>query len=168
MEAEIIARPGERFLFQASVGYLDGKYRQYLDGGVDVAANRSFPSAPKFTVSTSVDWTAIDSDRAKLNLIADLRTVSKYYLYAAPFTATATQDPAALSRTPDRTVLDLRAVFSQFAIGPGKASLSFWGKNVLNDKSANYFIPFGPAFLNLVTANYNDPRTYGVTLGLRY
>ena len=77
-------------------------------------------------------------------------------------------DPAALSRTPDRTVLDLRAVFSQFAIGPGKASLSIWGKNVLNDKSANYFIPFGPAFLNLVTANYNDPRTYGVTLGLRY
>lgn len=169
LEIEAIARPSDRLTVQAGVGYLDGKYLRYLDNGVDVANNRAFTHAPKYTVSTSVDWAAMKTDLGKLNLIVDLNMVSDYYVSPAPFVPTSpTQSAASLTRSPGRVMLDTRLVLSEIPVGSATATLSLWGRNLLNEDNPNFFIDYGANFQRLTTAYFPDPRTYGVTLGLRF
>lgn len=169
VEIEAIARPGDNLTVQASFGYLDSKYLEYMDGGVNVASNRSFSHAPKYTLSTSVDWRAFENDAGKLNLIADLTTVSKYYVTASPLVAERPgQNTASFMQSPGRVMLDMRAVLSQIPLGGVTGTLSVWGRNLLNEDAPAFFIDFGANFLGLATANFPDPRTYGVTLGLKF
>ncbi|MGH6782093.1 MAG: TonB-dependent receptor domain-containing protein, partial [Sphingomonadaceae bacterium] len=169
IEIEAVARPSDRLTVQTGIGYLDSKYLQYLDGGIDVADNRAFPHAPEYTVATSVDWRALDGDFGKLNLIVDLNFMSDYYISPNPLVPTLpTQSPASLTRSPGRTTLDARAVLSEIPIGSATGTLSLWGRNLLNEDNPNFFIDYGANFQRLITAYFPDPRTYGVTLGLRF
>lgn len=169
VEFETTVQATDQLMFQAGVGYLHAKYLQYLDGGVNVADNRAFPHAPKWTLSSSVDWAAMESDWGKLNLIADLNVTSNYYISAGPLVPTLpTQNPAALTRSPSKTMLGARVVLSELPIGASKGTISLWGKNLLNEKSPNFFIDYGANFENLITAYFTDPRTYGITFGLRF
>ena len=169
VEVEATLRPTDRLTLQTGIGYLHGKYLRYIDNGVDAANNRAFTHSPKWTLSSSVDWTALEADWGKLNLIADLNLVSKSYVMPSPLVTTApTQTAADLTRTPTRTLLDARLVLSELSLGGTTASVSFWGKNLLNEKDPNFFISYGASFQNLITAYFPDPRTYGVTLGLRF
>jgi iron complex outermembrane receptor protein len=169
LEIEAVAKPSSRLMVQANIGYLESKYLQFLDAGVDVANNRSFSHAPKYTVMTSVDWRAVDSDFAKLNLIVDLSMVSSYYSTSSALVPTSpTQSPASLTRSPGRTMLDARVVLSEIPIGSSTGTLSLWGRNLLNENNPNFLIDYGASFQRLVTAYFPDPRTYGVTLGLRF
>ena len=59
-------------------------------------------------------------------------------------------------------------VLSELAIGGTTASVSLWGKNLLNEKDPNFFISYGSTFQNLITAYFPDPRTYGVSVGLKF
>ncbi|WP_176593457.1 TonB-dependent receptor [Sphingobium sp. EM0848] len=169
LEIEAVAKPSDRLMVQASVGYLHSKYLQYLDAGVDVADNRAFPHAPKYTVSTSVDWRAMESNLGKLNLIVDFNMMSDYYVSPSPLVPTSpTQTAAAFTQSPGRTMLDARAVLSEIPIGSATGTLSLWGRNLLNEDNPNFFIDYGANFQRLTTAYFPDPRTYGVTLGLRF
>ena len=169
VEVEATLRPTDRLTLQTGIGYLHGKYLRYIDNGVDVANNRAFTHSPKWTLSSSVDWTAVEADWGKLNLIVDLNIVSKSYVSPSPLVTTApTQMAADLTRTPTRTLLDARLVLSELPLGGTTASISLWGKNLLNEKDPNFFIGYGSSFQNLITAYFPDPRTYGVTLGMRF
>ncbi len=169
LEIEAVAKPSDRLMVQAGIGYLQSKYLQYLDAGVDVADNRAFTHAPKYTVSTSVDWQAMESDLGKLNLIVDFNMVSEYYISPSPLVpASPAQTAATFTQSPGRTMLDARAVLSEIPIGSATGTLSLWGRNLLNEASPNFFIDYGANFQRLTTAYFPDPRTYGVTLGLRF
>jgi outer membrane receptor protein involved in Fe transport len=56
LEFEAIARPADMLTINASLAFLDAKYKRYIDGGVDVSKNRAFPHAPKTTASSA--WTS--------------------------------------------------------------------------------------------------------------
>ena len=46
--------------------------------------------------------------------------------------------------------------------------VSLWARNLFKwDKPSN-FIDFGPGFGGLTVAYFPDPRTYGVTAGIRF
>ncbi|SNS06322.1 iron complex outermembrane recepter protein [Sphingomonas laterariae] len=169
LEIEAVARPSDALTVQAGIGYLDSKYLQYLDGGIDVADNRAFPHAPKYTVSTNVDWRVLQGDFGKLNLIVDLNFMSSYYVSPSPLVPTLpTQTPASKTQSPGRTTLDTRLVLSEMPIGSTTGTLSLWGRNLLNEDNPNFFIDYGASFQRLITAYFPDPRTYGVTLGLKF
>lgn len=169
VEVEATLRPTDRLTLQTGVGYLHGKYLRYIDNGVDVANNRAFSHSPKWTLSSSFDWTAIDADWGKLNFITDLNLVTSSYVSASPLVTTSpTQTAADLTRTPTRSLLDARLVLSDLTLGAATASVSFWGKNLLNERDPNFFTNFGANFQNLIAAFFPDPRTYGVTLGVRF
>ena len=169
VEIEATARPTDRLTLQAGLGYLHSKYLRYMDGGVNVADNRAFPHSPKFTLSTSADWTALEADWGKLNLIVDFNLVTKSYVSPSPLEPTAlTQTAADLTRTPTRTMLDARLVLSELPIGGATGTVSLWGKNLLNEKDPNFFIDFGANFQRLIAAYFPDPRTYGVSVGLKF
>ncbi|WP_161566016.1 TonB-dependent receptor domain-containing protein [Caenibius tardaugens] len=169
VEVEAVARPTDRLLLQAGVGYLHSKYLEYIDNGVNVANNRTFTHAPKWTVSATADWAALKADWGKLNLIADLGIVSDYYSAAAPLKPTsATQTPAEATRAPSRAMLDARLVLSELAVGNAHATISLWGKNLLNEKDPNFLTDYGASFQRLIAAYFPDPRTYGVTAAIKF
>ena len=169
LEVEAIVQPIDDLLLQASFGYLDGKYLEYIDGGVDVANNRPLTHSPKYTATTSANWTALRGGFGKLDFIADFSLLSSYYISPNPLRPTApTQTPASFTRSPGRAILDARAVLSEFPLGHATGTLSVWGRNLLDEDRPNFFIDFGASFLRLTTANFPDARTYGVTLEARF
>ncbi|WP_336970746.1 hypothetical protein [Sphingobium aromaticiconvertens] len=105
----------------------------------------------------------------KLNLIVDFNMVSDYYVSPNSLAPTSpAQIAAAFTQSPGRTMLDARAVLSEIPIGSATGTLSLWGRNLLHEDSPNFFIDYGANFQRLTTAYFPDPRTYGVTLGLRF
>lgn len=169
IEIEAGARPVESLFLQAAFGYLDAEYKRYIDAGVDVADNRSFPYAPKYSFSTSVQWTALQRDFGKLDLIVDLSRLSGYYQSAAALRpASPTEIDAHNTHSPGRTMLDARAILSEFPMGGLKGELSLWGRNLLNEDDPQFFIDFGANFQRLAVAYFPDPRTYGMTLSVRF
>lgn len=170
-EIDATAYPTDRLMFQASLGYLEPKYKEYIDNGVNVADNRTFQHAPKYTFSTSFDWTAVEADFGKINLIVDYTLVSKYYssATATPRPTSPTETPARLVQSPGREMLGARAVLSEIPLGgTALGSFSIWGKNLLNEKDPNFFIDFGAGFSNMIIAYFPDPRTYGATFSISF
>lgn len=168
-ELEMVARPSASLQVSTSFSYLDAKYGRFLDGGVDVASNRAFPHAPKFNASVSADWSPYEGNAGKLNLIGDLNFVSKYFTFPYQLQGTAPSDQTAYgSQSPGRVVVNLRAALTRVPLGGVNGEISVWGRNVLNDVSASNFIDFGPGFGGLRVAYFNEPATYGVTVGVRF
>ena len=146
LEFEAVARPVDALTINASLAVLDAKYKNYVDGGVDVSANRAFPHAPKLSASLGIDWRVVEGDWGKLNIYGDVNHVSKYYTFPYPLVTTAPSDQNAhATQSPGRTIVNMRLAVSDIAIGGAKASLSAFVRNLTNERSPSNFIDFGPA-----------------------
>lgn len=173
IEIETVLRPLDALTINGSVAFLDPKYKSYIEAvnGVDtdVADNRAFPHAPKTTASLGADWRVLEGDWGHFNLIGDLNYVSKYFTYPFALAVSSPSDQTAFTtRSPGRTIVNLRASVADIPLGQSKAEISLWAKNVTKEKSPTNFIDFGPAFGGLTVGYFPDPRTYGVTAGVRF
>ena len=83
-------------------------------------------------------------------------------------TPTASDQNAYNTRSKGRTIVNLRAALSDFDLGGVKTELSAWVRNLGNEKNPSNFIDFGPGFGGLTLGYFPDPRTYGVTFGVRF
>ncbi|MBS0255268.1 MAG: TonB-dependent receptor [Proteobacteria bacterium] len=168
VEAEMVAKLGALTL-NGSLAFLDPKYESYLDGGVDVASNRAFPHAPKATMALGADFLAGQGSWGKLDLIADVNHVASYYTFPyALVTPTPSDQNANNTRSPGRTIVNLRTTLSKVPLGGAQGELSLWMKNVTGEDRPQNFIDFGPGFGGLTVAYFPDPRTYGITLGVKF
>ena len=169
LEFEAIAKPIDWLTLNASFAVLDTKYKNFIDGGVNVSNNRAFPHAPKYTASLGADWTVAEGDYGKFNLIGDMNFVSSYYTFPYALTAPLPSDQTAeATRSQGRTIVNVRGVLSDIPLGGVKGQLSVWARNLLREKNPQNFIDFGPTFGGLTVAYFPDPRTYGVTMGVRF
>jgi iron complex outermembrane recepter protein len=87
--AQNIANANDRLNFATSVGYLDGKYLQFITniGGasVDVAKFRKIQNTPKWTLSGSLDYdTPLGGGRLDLNSTVSYRSSSQQFEIATP------------------------------------------------------------------------------------
>ena len=169
IELEAIFHPISALTINGSFAVLEAKYKSYLDGGVDVSNNRAFPHTPHFTANVGVNWDVVTGDWGKFSLIGDLNHVSKYYTFpyalsGDPFTTQV----ARTTQSQGRTIVNLRAAFSDVKLGGAKFDISAWVKNVTNEANAQNFIDFGPGFGGLTLGYFPDPRTYGLTVGVKY
>jgi iron complex outermembrane receptor protein len=65
---------------------------------------------------------------------------------------------------PSTSLLNLRLSLSNVKLGDtASGELALWCRNVTDEDAPTNFIDFGPAFGSLTVANFNDPRTFGVT-----
>ena len=168
-ELEMTAQPDRSLQISTSFSYLDARYESFIDGGVDVSDNRAFPHAPKFNASVSADWSPYEGTAGKLDLIGDLNFVSSYFTYPyALRTISPSDQNAYASRSPGRAIVNLRAALSRVPITGLNGEISIWGRNVLNDTSPSNFIDFGPGFGGLEVAYFNEPATYGLTVGIKF
>jgi iron complex outermembrane receptor protein len=173
LEIETMIRPVDGLTINGSLAFLDPKYKSYIDtvNGVetDVSNNRAFPHTPKTTAALGVDWRVIEGDWGKLNLIGDLSYVSKYYTFPyALVTSTPSAQNANNTQSQGRTIVNLRAAISKIPVRGGSVELAVWAKNVTKEDNPTNFIDFGPGFGGLTVGYFPDPRTYGVTLGVKF
>jgi len=169
IEAEMILRPVDALTVNANVAVLDPSYKRYIDGGVDVSKNRAFPHAPKFTITAGFDWQVLNADWGKLNLYGDVNHVGKYYTFPYPLvTAKLSDQNAHNTRSPGRTIVNMRLALSEIQLGGTKASLAGFVRNLTKEDSPSNFIDFGPGFGGLTLGYFPDPRTWGVSLGVEF
>ncbi len=169
LEFETVLKPLPSLTINGSLAILDPKYKSFIDGGVDVSANRAFPHAPKTTASLGFDWEALSGGWGKLNLYGDVNYVSKYYTFPyALVTPTPSDQNAHSSQSQGRTIVNLRASISDIPVGGAKAELSVFVRNLTKEDNPSNFIDFGPGFGGILLGYFPEPRTFGVTVGLKF
>lgn len=169
LEFEVVARPFDSLTLNGSLALLDPTYKKFIDGGVDVAGNRAFPHAPKTTAAINADWLVAEGDWGKFNVYGDLSYVSKYFTYPyALDVANASDQTAYNTRSPGRTIVNLRATVSEVMLGDVAASLSVFVRNLTKEDAPSNFIDFGRSFGGLTVGYFPDPRTFGVTAGVKF
>jgi iron complex outermembrane receptor protein len=169
LEFEAVARPIPSLTINGSFAVLDADYKSFIDGGVDVANNRAFPHTPKATAALGVDWRVMQGDWGKLNLTGDYNHVSGYYTF--PFALRgnrAVENVASNTRSPGRDIVNVSARISDFNVGGARTELSFWVRNLTKEDRPTNFIDFGAGFGGLTLGYFPDPRTYGLTFGVKF
>lgn len=169
-EAEMLARPVDWFTIQASLGYLDGKFKTLLEadplnpGGppINVAKDREFPVVPRWTWSVSPDLRFASWGDSELHLIVDYSHSSRAFQGA--------YDPVSARVAPldGYDVLDARLRVSDIDLQGTKVALSAWVKNLTNAKYRVGGFDFGPSFGNLTVGYFNPPRTFGADLTVSF
>ncbi len=177
VEVEVSARPAPALRVSGNLAYLDASYSSYRDTNalgtvVDVADNRTIPHAPKYQAALNVDLRAFQgSDGDNLHLIFDARYTSSYYLYAYAKMPTADfplVPPSSSVKAQSLTLLDLQLRYEDIPLGRSKGWIGAWTRNLANTHRKVNGINFGAQFGGLNIANYNEPRTYGVSAGIRW
>jgi iron complex outermembrane recepter protein len=168
LEAEVTLRPIDAVTFHGSAAYLDPKYQSFVDiaSNEDVSNNRAFPHAPHYTASASLDVRLAQGDWGKFAVSGDLSYTSSYFTF--PYALTNSQQTAYNSEAPAQLFVNARATVAQIPLGATSAQVSLWAKNLFNFKKPDNFIDFGPSFGGLTVAYFPDPRTYGVTIGVKF
>ncbi|MFM5914652.1 MAG: TonB-dependent receptor [Chakrabartia godavariana] len=169
LEFEAVARPVPGLTINGSLAFLDAKYKRFIDAGVDVAKNRAFPHTPKATASLGVDWRVIEGDWGKVSLTGDYNHVSAYYTF--PFALTgnrAVENVASNTRSPGRDIVNASIRVTDLNLGGANTELSFWVRNLTKEDKPTNFIDFGAGFGGLTLGYFPDPRTYGLTFGVKF
>lgn len=163
-EANVQAVPFKRLRLSGSIGYLDAKFKEYIELGVNVANDRPVPAAPKFTSSVSADLTLWDGGTTG-RLIVDYRHSDSYYQYPYSLSVDPSLGQNANTGKPSATdLVNARINISDIKVGNGSAELSLWVDNLFDEKYLMSAINFGPSFGGLAIGYYGNPRTYGLNL----
>lgn len=173
LEVETVLRPVDALTINASLALLDPSYKSYIEAvnGVDtdVAKNRAFPHTPKTTASVGADLRVLEGDWGRFNLSGDFNYVSKYYTYPyALVTTSPSAQNANMTQSKGRSIVNVRAAVSEIPLGNANAELALWVRNLTKEANPSNFIDFGPAFGGLTVGYFPDPRTYGVTFGVKF
>ena len=169
LEFETVIRATDGLTFNGSLAFLDASYRSYIDGGVDVSNNRAFPHTPKFSATLGMDWRVIEGDWGRFNVSGDVNHVSGYYTFPyALRSANPSDQVAGSTRSPGRTIVNLRAAFSNLRLGGSTLEVAGFVRNLTNENDPSNFIDFGPAFGGILLGYFPDPRSYGISLGIKF
>jgi len=171
LEMEVSYAPTPGLRLQASYGYLDASYDEYIEGGVNVANNRAVVHAPKHSFSVALDWVLAQTTWGPLRLQTDYTYKSSFYLY--PYQLRAVDANAAIAgdtRVPSMGILNGRLLLSNVKTGYGRMQLALWGRNLTDHDKPTNFIDFGPGamFGSMTQAYYVMPRTVGVSASLKW
>ena len=170
LELEAHLRATEDLTLGFNYGYLHAKYTRFLIDGVDVKGNRSVQFAPRNTASFTLDDVLARTGNGVLHATLDYRYTDAFYLYVYPFVQTVPpQQLAPNTRVKPTGILNARLSLSDIDLGHGvSGEVALWAKNLTNRAHIDNIIDFGPGFGNLRTANYSEPRTFGVAFTARW
>ena len=164
------ARESQRRLSRCKVQRVHRHQRQRRP--VDVSENRVIPHAPKWQLSAGMDSRLLQrAAQDSVHLLVDWRYTSSYYLY--PYAKIATPDfplvPVASSVAAEALgLLDAQLRWENIQLTSTKAWVSLWGRNLGDVTKKQNGINFGASFGDLNIANFNEPRTFGISVGLKF
>lgn len=166
LEAQVQWQPVENFSLSLNYGNLHTKYDQFMELGVNVADNRAPVHSPRNTLALVLEGVLARTSKGVLRGNLDYRYTSSFYQY--PYQLQMTNPAAQLAantRIPGEGMVDGRLAFGGMDWGHGiSGDVAVWVRNATNVAHVANSIDFGPGFANLIVANFQQPRTYGVTL----
>ncbi|WP_374389624.1 TonB-dependent receptor [Sandaracinobacter sp.] len=160
-EAEMRALPTPDLQVQASFGYTNADYKEfltYIAGGstpVDVSDQRFFQNTPEFTINTSVTWST-DLAGGRLSITPALTVRSSIYMFE--FASPLDQQGYALA---DASI--------NWTSDDDRFSLGLHGRNLTDERYrvGGYNFP-GATLGNSIIGYYGAPRTFSVTAGVKF
>jgi iron complex outermembrane receptor protein len=172
-ELEATYAPSSALRLQASYGYLNAKYNEFMDAGVNVAANRAYVRAPKNSFALGLDWLVAQTGWGPLRLQGDYTFTDAFYTYPFQLASSGADYNSAAqvagnTRVKSTGMLNSRLILSDVKTNSGKVQLSVWGRNLTNTNHIDNFIDFGPGFGNLTQAYFNQPRMLGVSAAYKW
>ena len=154
VELDLQARATDALGFSAAVGYTDSEVREGSSQGIDISGNRLI-SAPSLTVSTAVDWSIPLGQWGAADARVDAAYASKQY-YDLLNRASTVQDAYWLMN-------------SRIRLHPedDRYGVALWAKNLTNTfyRTGRYDAMDGFGY---IYNHVNEPRTYGVTVDVRF
>ena len=163
-ELDLVAVPMQGLVVDATYGYLDAEFEEYLvlntdtNMQVDISGNTTVPRTPENTFSLGVqydipplfDWGTL-SVRVDANYLDDM--------VFHPFNNEYDSAEA-------RWLMNARVNLTGIDVGNGSLRLSAWGKNLLDEEYREWGIDF--AGLGFAGNVYGQPRTYGLDLSYEF
>ena len=171
VEAEAQAVLSDNFSIDGSIGYIDIKYKEFLAGQSPVAGEPPVNIASIATPGYTSPLTANVALNAQFPLNwrnATLRARIGYthedgkYNFSSslgsPFNEQIKGD--------DIDLIDAQVSIDGFSLGSGEGEVRLWVKNLTNAKDFVRGIDYGQ--LGFAGGYYAEPRTYGVTVGVKF
>lgn len=153
-ELDLQVRATDSLGVSVAVGYTDSEVRRGTSQGIDIRGNR-LVSAPRFTLSSSVDWSIPLGQWGAADARVDAAYASKQY-YDLLNRATTTQGGYWL-------------VNSRIRMHPDddRYGVALWVKNLTNTYYHVNMIDVLEGF-GYIYNHINEPRTYGVALDVKF
>ena len=175
IELEVNAAPVRGLTTYATFGYVDRKFKKFeilntsanslgypVGKIVDIADIARFAYSASTTLNAGIQYEFPVFDFGKLAARLDYNYRSKVYFTPNPLSAPFGDQVA----SPGRGLLDARVTLSEIAVGPGKASVSVWGKNITDRKYRAAGIDFGS--MGFGGNVYGDPATWGLDVNFQF
>ena len=160
-ELDMVAHPIDSLRFTLGVGYVDSTYDE-LNNVEDPRRDGGFFDASGNTIALAAEWTMNASVQHTAELMGGSLTSRLNLSYVDERFSDGSFHNNPNDLLPSQTLLSGRVSYR-----PAKDNwgISLWVKNLTDDDSETY-IAFGSAFLPFGTnrAQYQEPRTYGITL----
>ena len=165
--------PSDAFRLQGSYGYLDSKYDEFIDEGVNQANNRAVIHAPKSSFNVLVDGRLARTSLGDLRASLDYTWTDDFYTYPYQLASSGPNyNPlrpiAGDTLVKSYGVLNGRLALSDIDFGGVQGEVTLWSRNLTDEDHIVNYIDFGPLFGNLTDAYYLEPRTYGLELSIKW
>ncbi|NWK96126.1 TonB-dependent receptor [Sphingobium lactosutens] len=171
IEVETQAIINDNFSLDGSLGYIDIKYKEFLAGQSPTAGAPPVNIASVVTPGFTSPLTANVALNAQFPLnwgnavlrgrIGYTHEDGKYNFSSsvgAPFNEQIKGD--------DIDLVDVQIGIDGIPLGAGAGEVRLWVKNLTNAKDFVRSIDYGP--LGFAGGYYADPRTYGITIGMKF
>jgi iron complex outermembrane recepter protein len=167
MELEGRFALSDNFLLDGAFGYVktDPKdFPQATTTGANANAASVFKTgySPKYTANVGATYTQ-DIGASKLTARVGYNYTSSFYMFGNPITSPFSEQTKGDARGLLDAQLRVDNLLGSAAEG---LSLTLWGKNLTNKDYVIRSVDFGA--LGYATTIYGDPRTYGLTLDMKF
>lgn len=152
LEVEASAVLGQGWSASFYHTWMNARYAAYVDNGVDLAASKHMPNAPKRQGGIALAYTGERGKYGKPAVNLDYNWQSEFY-----------SNPNPETRTSGYGVWNARAQLSDMRLPEGRLRVALWGKN-LTDREYR----LTNTNLGVMTAMYGAPRSFGVDVVFEY
>jgi iron complex outermembrane receptor protein len=173
LELEAMWVPSDALRLQASYGYLDVEYDEFIDEGVNQANNRAVIHAPEHSFNVLLDGRVARTAWGDVRAVLDYTWTDEFYTYPYQLTSSGPNYNPARAIAGDTLVksygiLNARLALSEIVLGNFQGEVALWSRNLTDEEHIVNYIDFGPAFGSLTPAYYLEPRTYGLEVSFRW
>ena len=180
LEFDISARPVDGLRLTATMGLLDAKFKSFIAGNVSPVTGLPVPFdysrnnpiySPKFSASLGAEY-KVPTDFGSVVGSVGYRYIGAYdqQISLGPLTGNLVTGPVIVNGNDSRVRSDKQGLLDasltgNFKLGGANAYLTLFGRNLANDRGTSS--AFTVAGLWSFAAA-REPRTVGVTLGVKY
>jgi len=158
-EVELVAVPVDGLTLEASYGYLDAQFDEYLalnpvtNQLEDISNITTVAQAPENSASFGLQYDFQPFSWGQLTARVDVAYKDEFVFH--PFNNQ-------FDSADDRTLVNGRLSLSEIQLGccANTLRVSAWGKNLTDEEYRNWGIDFGS--LGFAGAVFGEPRTYGL------